>query len=221
MKEKKGIQFPREKSLLPGAIVLALLAAIITYAVMIHAETKALQAYEKNTIYVAAKEIPEGMMITADNVAQYFTIEELDKNLIPDSALKEPKQLEGLVPQYNIDEGTLITSGMFESINEITKDMENPVIAGFSVNDLYQVVGGTLRAGDRINIYNVDEEGVAVPVWNNVYVQQVFDNTGVAIDNADETMAAQRVNVYMDNADVEKFYSELEVGTLRVVKVCD
>lgn len=36
--------------------------------------------------------------------------------------------------------------------------MEDPVIAGCKADDLYQIVGGVLRAGDRINIYQVDEQ---------------------------------------------------------------
>ena len=37
------------------------------------------------------------------------------------------------------------------------KDMTQPVVAGFKADDLYQVVGGVLRSGDRINIYQVNE----------------------------------------------------------------
>lgn len=221
MEKRKKVEIPSKKSLVPGAVLLALLAAIIIYAVMIHAETQALQAYEKSTIYVAAKTIPKGMKITEKNMEQYLVMKEMDKSLIPDTALAEPTQAEGLVPQISIAPGTLLTTGMFEEINEITKGMDAPVIAGFRVEDLYQAVGGTLRVGDRIHIYNVNEEGTAELVWSNVYVQEVFDNTGVQIASGDESSPAQRINVYMDKKDIERFYSELAVGTLRVVKVCD
>lgn len=46
---------------------------------------------------------------------------------------------------------------MFTAVNDITKDMTQPVVAGFKADDLYQVVGGVLRSGDRINIYQVNE----------------------------------------------------------------
>lgn len=214
----KAIQ---KKDIAIGAIIVGLIASILLYVLLIHTEKNALAAYEKGVIFVATQNIPKGTEIQGNNYVQYFTQKELDKTLIPKSAVTEPKQLQGLITANVIDEGTLMTLGMFESINQIIKDMKEPVIAGFKVEDLYQVVGGTLRTGDRIHIYNVNAEGVARPVWSDVYVQQVFDNSGMVITGDDTTSAAQRVNVYMDKADVEKFYSELAVGSLRVVKVCD
>lgn len=204
-----------------GSIVAALAASVTVFVVMLQMEKNMLTQYERSTIYVAAKEMPEGLLVTQDNYQEYFIQKELDKNVIPKSAIREPEQLSGLITRNVVDEGTLMTSGMFESVNEITQDMQEPVIAGFRVDDLYQVVGGTLRTGDRIHIYNVNEEGIAIPVWNDIYVQQVFDSAGVKITSADESTAAQRINVYMDKSDIERFYTELSVGTLRVVKACD
>ena len=109
---------------------------------------------------------------------------------------------------------------MFESLNEIWEQMEEPVIAGFKADDLYQVVGGTLRPGDRIHVYRVNEDKEAVLIWENVYVAEVFDQTGNRIESDNSNAAAQRINVYLDKADVAPFYAELAAGTLRVVKVC-
>ena len=54
-----------------------------------------------------------------------------------------------------------------------------------------------------------------------LFVQQVFDQNGNAIDSGDTTTPAQRINVYMDNGKVDDFYRNLAKGSLRVVKVCD
>ena len=133
---------------------------------------------------------------------------------------------------------------MFTAVNDITKDMTQPVVAGFKADDLYQVVGGVLRSGDRINIYqvnenvnkgdtsqslaNTDAEGnwtetysTASLVWGNVFVQEVFDSAGTVISTADTTTPAQRINIYMDNDNVAVFYAALAQGSLRVVKICD
>ena len=114
---------------------------------------------------------------------------------------------------------------LFEAIKKIvpSEEMEEAVIAGFRAEDLYQAVGGVLRAGDRIHIYCIDKEETAKekPVWKNLFVQQVFDQNGNAIDSGDTTTPAQRINVYMDNGKVDDFYRNLAKGSLRVVKVCD
>lgn len=222
IREKK-IKLNTEKSIVPGAVFLGLLAAVIIYAVMINAEKNALTAYEKGIIYVAAQEIPEGQLVTTENMDIYFKQLELDAAVIPETAISTPDELIGLIPEISIDAGTLITGGMFESVNEATGSMKEPVIAGCKADDLYQLAGGVLRADDRIHIYKVDEDGRAytAPQWEKIFVQAVFDQTGLEISNADHTSAAQRINIYIEKEDVENFYSELSSGMLRVVKVLD
>lgn len=223
MKEKK-MNEKKNKSILPGVIVAALLVSVIVYAVLLNAETNALKNYEKKSIYVATKQIPKGQTINEDNYQSYIHLQEVDAKLIPDTAISAPEQLQDLIASYSIDAGTLLTSGMFQSVNEVTKNMKEPVIAGFKADDMYQVVGGVLRAGDRIHIYSVDEEsGETNLKWSSIFVQEVFDQTGTVITTAeeDEKTPAQRINVYMDKSDIEEFYSDLAKGSLRAVKVSE
>lgn len=204
-----------------GSIIAALVAAIAVFAVMMQMERNLLMQYEKGKILVAVREIPEGQMITSENCRNYLEERELDPNCIPDTALIHLDQICDMAPVADIEKGVLLTSGMFEKMDEITADMNTPVIAGFKSEDLYQVVGGILRAGDRIHIYSVDEENNVTLNWSDLYIKEVFDNSGAVIANDDKVTSAQRVNVYLDKSDVEEFYSELAKGSLRVVKVCD
>lgn len=202
-------------------MIAALVAAIGVFLLMLHMEKQALSDYEKDYIYVAEKTIPKGVKITEENFEDYMVLKELDKSMIPGTAVNEKEQVVQCVAKEDIDAGVLLTSGMFETFLEITARMEQPVIAGFKAEDLYQVVGGVLRAGDRIHIYTVVEDGRAGLVWESVYVEQAFDSAGNVIGAENVTSPAQRMNVYLDAADVEYFYTELARGTLRVVKVCD
>lgn len=204
-----------------GSIIAALIAAIAIFVVMMQMEKNMLLKYEKGRIMVAAREIPKGQMITEENYEAYFAELELDKNCIPDTALVSAEQIRDMVAVAPIEKGVLLTGGMFEEVDQITGDMQVPVIAGLKAEDLYQVVGGVLRTGDRINIYRIGEEGEAHLNWQNIFVQQVFDNAGASISNDDTETAAQRINVYLEQANVEEFYSQLATGTIRVVKVCD
>lgn len=207
-----------KKNLLPGAVAIGLVLAVIVYAVMLNAEKNLLENYAKETVCVAIKTIPEGQRLTEADYLTYFTLQEIDASLVPTAAIRTPEQLEGMIARYDIDECTLVTSGMFENVNEITAGMEEPCIIGVKADDLYQVVGGVLRAGDRIHIYSVSEENETTLVWDNVYVQGVFDQAGNQIVSGDTLTAAQRINVYLDKEDVPYFYSELARGSLRVVK---
>lgn len=203
-----------------GGMLAALVAAVAVFTVMLQLEKSVLTKYEKGMVYTAAAEIPRGQLITEENCGLYFREKELDSSCIPESALHSREQIAGLAARFDIDPGVLLTTGMFESLDDVLSGMTEPVVAGFKAEDLYQVAGGTLRAGDRIHIYSVSEEGEARLVWGNVYVQEVFDQTGARIGSSDSVTAAQRINVYLDKCDVEGFYTELASGTLRVVKEC-
>jgi len=218
---QKGILL-KQKSVLPGAVAMALISAVIIYVVMLNAEKNALSDYEKGTILTAHTVIPKGQEITEANYEYYIMEKEIDKKLIPETAVQEEKDVIGLLPVAGIDAGAMLTRGMFESFDEITGKMKEPVVAGFKAEDLYQVVGGTLRAGDRIHIYTVDEETMEVSlIWQEIFVQQVFDASGNAIGNEDQITAALRVNIFIEKDSSEDFYAQLSAGSLRVTKVWD
>ena len=204
-----------------GCALAAFVAAVAIFMVMLQMEKKVLDDYERGAVYVALKEMPKGLVITEENEAEYLQLTQMDVDLIPETAITSPEQLQGLIAKNSVDKGVLLAEGMFEQKNEILRGMHEPVVAGMRAEDLYQVVGGVLRGGDRIHIYTVSESQIAGLIWENIFVEQVFDSGGNVIGTGDKVSAAQRVNVYLEAADVEQFYTELARGTLRVVKVCD
>ena len=216
----KGSRRLSVKKLKMGGIIAALVASFAIFAAMVQAEKNVLTQYERGTIYIAAREIPKGQLITEDNYKQYFAEKQLDKSCIPATALRSPEQVAELAAVYTIEQGVLLTQGMFQRMDEVLAQMEHPVVAGFKAEDIYQVAGGVLRAGDRVNIYSVREDGASL-VWQRVYVQQVFDASGNAIPSGDTATAAQRVNVFLNEAYVEDFYAQLAGGSLRVVKLIE
>lgn len=203
-----------------GGVIAALVASVAVFIVMVQMEKSILTGYEKVTVFTAAVPIPQGQLITENNYLQYFKEQQLDKSCIPPTALCMPEQAMGLVAALDIEPGVVLTGGMFRELDLILAQMEKPVVAGFKADDIYQVAGGVLRAGDRVNIYAVREEKTSL-VWRDIFVQQVFDASGTAISNSDTVTAAQRVNVYLDEMYVEDFYAELAGGSLRVVKLLE
>lgn len=201
----------------PEGIIAALISAVIVFTAMIQLEKNILTQYEKGQIYIAAMEIPKGQIITENNYSKYFEERQMDNALIPPSAVSSPEQILYLMVKTDIEQGVLLTQGMFEPLEEALEELETPVVAGFKAKDLCQVVSGILRSGDRVSIYSVKEEKVTL-LWQNIFVQQVFDVSGSVIAQGDMTTAAHRINIYLDSKDVELFYRELEAGTLRVVK---
>ncbi|MBS6558521.1 MAG: SAF domain-containing protein [Roseburia sp.] len=197
-KEKK-----EKRSILPGVIIVSLLVAAVVYAVLLNAEKTALSDYEKGSVYVTTKPVPKGTLITAD----YITQKEVDKSLIPSGAVSNPEDLTDLISVYAVDQGSIITTGMFTAVNDITKDMTQPVVQSLANTD--------------DNWTDASSDTAASLVWGNVFVQEVFDSAGAVISTSDSTTPAQRVNIYMDNDNVAAFYAALAQGSLRVVKICE
>ena len=197
-----------------GSILAAFVAAMAVFVFLLQTEKRVLTEYEKEQVCVVTAAIPRGEKISAENAEQYITVMEIDKRIVPETALKSTEAASGRIAAYGVEQGMVLT----------TDQMREPVIAGFRAEDLYQVVGGVLRAGDRLHIYCVEqeeEEQNGKLLWENVFVQQVFDRNGAAIGGDDGTTPAQRVNIYMEKERVADFYAALAQGSLRVVKAED
>lgn len=222
MKEKKkSIEnrgWKSKSKIVLGIMLLSFAAAGILYAVMLQTEKKLLDGGEKRTVAVAKKMIPKGIVLDEENWDEFVELKEVDVSLIPHSAIKEMIE-ESLVVAWSVEEGAFLTEGFFDPLMSVISELKEPVLAGFRADDLYQVVGGVLRAGDRIHVYRVDRENQEVKLlWENLFVQQVFDNGGARIESGDEKTSAQRVNIYLEQETVEEFYEELSKGEVRVVK---
>ena len=208
-----------------GSILAAFVAAMAVFVFLLQTEKRVLTEYEKEQVCVVTAAIPRGEKISAENAEQYITVMEIDKRIVPETALKSTEAASGRIAAYGVEQGMVLTTGMLRELSEITEQMREPVIAGFRAEDLYQVVGGVLRAGDRIHIYCIDKDkddfSGENPDWQNLFVQQVFDQSGNIIPCEDTTTPAQRVNIYLDNKNVEEFYRNLAKGSLRVVKICN
>ena len=221
-KEKNREEFHEggRKKGLPGIILAAFTAALISYVALLNVEKNALSAYEKAECWILSETLEKGTEITTDNAAQLFQRAQVDVQHIPQGAVTDPKMLAGSQAAITITQGSIVTDTMFTRLGSYRAALEKPVIAGCKADDLYQLVSGTLRSGDRIHIYTVDEEmGDAYLIWDNVMVYQTFDSGGNLIPPQDTVSAAARINVLLEEGNAELFYSELYKGSLRVVKL--
>ena len=213
---------PDKKNILPGAALAALIAAILVYCIMLNVEKNVLREYEKGIVLIAAKEMERGIVLTEHNVDTYLMEKEVDKGIIPEKALTDKKLVYQQIICQKVDKGAVLTAAMVTNGKQLEDEMYEPVVAGFKAEDLYQVVSGVLRSGDKIHIYTVDRDtGITYLVWDDIWVKEVFDNSGTIVSGDDRITAVQRVNILMEKEDVEQFYSELEAGSLRVVKALD
>lgn len=199
-----------------GLAVTAFIAALIIFALLLYTEKKVIASEEKISVCVATSEIPDGTEINILNYKEYFSMHDIYISAVPDGALTSIEALYDKTAEYSITEGTVITDGMFRMSNIGSRGMNNPVLVGFKVEDIYQAVGGILRSGDYVHIYVVDEDGEAVLRWRNVCIEYAFDNSGNILARTDEGKA-MRFDAFFEMRDVKEFYEYLDSGKIRIV----
>lgn len=227
-KEKKVRAEKKNKSILPIAFLMALIVGVVLFFAMIHMEKQALSNYEKAEILVASTEIPKNVVFSEDNVPTYFTKKEIDKGIFPENAVTEEEQLYGFAPEFTISAGTAMSTNMLKSIDEKVAAMKEPRSVGAGSADLSQIVSGTVRPGDTVDIYiiaNRKEDGIDYAdedlLYSDIYVLQAFDSAGTEIKNGDDTSVCERVNLLFENASVDEYYKAVAEGTIYYVKHVD
>lgn len=209
-----------KRSIWPGVILIAFVAAMGTFFLLLNIEKNALSAYEKAYVWVAKKELAEGLEITEVMWEECFEQIEIDKSKVPEQQVQNSQEIVGARTKISISKGSVITRTMFSNEWIYTEGLSRPVVAGCKGEDLFQLVSGVLRKGDFVNLYTVNEElEETYLLWENVMVYQAFDNAGNCITSEDATTPAARVNLLLEEGYVEQFYNELNQGSLRMVKI--
>ena len=67
--------------------------------------------------------IPRGEKISAENAEQYITVMEIDKRIVPETALKSTEAASGRIAAYGVEQGMVLTTGMLRELSEITEQM--------------------------------------------------------------------------------------------------
>lgn len=244
-KEKKSIDTDtaqKGKSVLPGAILMALIVAVVLYFVMINVEKNVLANYEKGQVIITGTAVPQNTLITEENAGAYFKSAELDKNIIPDNAITDLAELYGKAPYFELAPKTALSSNMFKNIDEIAAGMKEPKLMAISTDGVTRIVNGIIRSGDMVDIYIVEpstegeqsemgaetESGTGTetepdegPAYAGVYVQEAFDGAGVSIPNEDKTSLCQNINVLFEASKIHEYYEKAENATVYVVKHID
>ncbi len=209
-----------KRNIMPGVILVAFLASIATFFLLLNMEKNALEAYEKVMVWTTKCELAKGLELNNNSIQECFEQVEIDKDRVPGKVIETPETLVGKRTMFVIAQGTILTETMFSDEENYREGMHNPIIAGCKGDDLFQLVSGVLRKGDWVNIYMVNEElGETYMLWENIMVYQAFDASGNVIPSEDTVTPAARVNLLLEEGYTEQFYKELSTGSLRLVKV--
>lgn len=200
-------------------IALCLLLAGGVFFLLLNVETRQLAQYEKGNVVVAIADVVEAKEVTEDNIAELFALEERPLQDIPEAAYLELEDLIGQFAQSGIDSGSIITKSM---LGELRAEYGDAVLLGVNMEALAQSVAGTLRAGDKIDIYTVkveeDDSVIVEKALGNVVIERSYTSAGAAILKEDDSSIAQYITIPVHKDAVGTFYQALEDRRIEIVK---
>ena len=204
-------------------VVISLLVAVVLFIVLLNVESSYMKQYEETSVLVVKKEIPINTEITETNFSDFFEAKNRIINTIPATACYTKEDVLGKYVVTNVDAGNFITASMLNEFSKDVSELKDGVYLSISVNNLSQNVAGTLRAGDKINIYSVTEitQGIreVIPVVENIQVERSYDDTGVAITREDTETIASVFTIAVESKNVQEIIEKsADAGTLVVVK---
>lgn len=236
-KKEKKVKQKNESNKKNNQMIIIVLSSLIVagaaFAFLLNVEKNMIQQYEKSSVIVCTKEIPENTIISKDNFNTYFGIQEMETNLIPKTAYINEEDMYGLSPIYNINDQTVITKNMFVDDGKIREEIGTSVEVSFVADSISSSVAGGLRTGDFINIYTkinkLDEFGYPTEeqtyatktIWQKVYIIEAYNSNGEKISVSDKDSKAVLFTVLLNKDKVIDFYNDLYDSSMQIIKVTD
>ena len=177
-----------------GSILAAFVAAMAVFVFLLQTEKRVLTEYEKEQVCVVTAAIPRGEKISAENAEQYMTVMEIDKRIVPETALKSTEAASGRIAAYGVEQGMVLTTGkpaewvsgkdvilhiigMIGVDGALYKSMEfvGDGIANLSMDDRFTIANMAIEAGGKNGIFPVDEKAIAYMEEHSKRPYKVFE----------------------------------------------
>lgn len=209
--------------------VYCFIATFILYMLIVAVEKAMVGRDERLPVYVATDEVPEKMLITEENVKDYFVIEERSAVTLPGSYITKESQLIGFITNETIHEREVAVAGSFVKEQSLIDKIVNPVEVSLNATNLAQVVGGVLRKGDYINIWSVkttNKNGIqtveAVMIYEGAYVTRAFTSAGEEVGrDAAKEASTTVINIVIPAEYEEAFNTAIAEGSVRLGRLYD
>ncbi|MCD8129859.1 MAG: SAF domain-containing protein [Lachnospiraceae bacterium] len=197
--------------------------AVVVFIAILRIQMAGLEEVVYENVVTARKTIAGDTALTEGNIGALLEIRQVPEEYVPEGALSTLEGLEGCVITAEISAGSILTQGLVRTIPDIYGDYGELFWISVSAEQLTQAVAGTLRAGDIVDLYCVENgaEGVFCSLLQgNVRVERVLTKSGEQIANGDESSLAQLFVIPMEREDIPLFYEALYSGSLMIAR-CD
>lgn len=221
-KNKKNVMKRLNKSGTNKRLLVSCILAAIFFCICLVLILRLAAPEDTVQVLVVKKQVPVNTSI--EKWDQFFALEEIPVSIIPEGAIFEPEEINGLFTGIDLNKKQIVCKNMLADKKERKRIVENPVEVSVNVSSISQMVGGTIREGDLINInavYKNVEGYESVTIQNSAYVTQAFTSSGIPVASNDKEQVVTVLSLEIDASEEKAFNEALAAGTLRISRVCD
>lgn len=202
-------------------LVLVILFSIVAFICLFFAARKANGDFDYKMVLVATQELPKNTEITKENINSYFKSVKANVEMITEYNLSDASVLVGTYTNTVIHENEPIKTECFQRKKDILDSYQSPCEASVSSSTLGDVVSGTIRAGDWVEIYVLDEySGEATLAYEKpLYITSTFNNNGERILPGDLTSVSSSFNFYIERDAADELYHTIGKKKVILTKV--
>lgn len=219
-KAKGGASTGKEKalSILKTLIIPALIAAILVCVIYVAIDSKATAKELKTDVVCMKVGVPKNTYVKPEEVSVYFEVLSVEMTAVSDSAYTSLSELpkEGFYIENDMGRSQMVYKDDIATEDAIMDKYKNGYeITSIQAQNFAGGVNGCLRRGDIVDVYAVDPTtDMLVLMAENVYVYEVYDNTGNKVTGKDET--ATSFTVYVTPEEVEKINMAVCYGGIQM-----
>lgn len=213
---------PKSMILIVVALGCGLIASIGISQVMENGgEQEAEPKVEKEVIYVAVRDVEQGVLLNPQSVKR----EEWPKSLVPDGAVRELVDIEGKKTKGRLFPGEPILMPKLVDKNDLNVESDN-IPQGMRVVSVKVTVdssaAGLLKPGDRVDVLVYLRRGTGIPVtttrtiMKNVSVFAVNAVTEREINDDDSSIRAKTVSLLVSPDQAERITLASELGRIKL-----
>lgn len=196
------------------------LVAAALFGVLVGVERNMLSDFDKETVILCKEDIRKGTNITAENVGKYFYEYEIDVTLAGKDCVTDKEELVGTVAGRSLSAHTIMKKSDFAKESEIYARYRNPVEGSVTTDKPGDIVSGTIRRGDYVDIAVVNKDTLEYDVMlEHVYVLDAFTSNGERVSSDMDGTAATMLTIVEEKDHLAAFYSAREMGSVIVTKL--
>lgn len=209
----------KNKKVWIGVISLGL--ALLLFVVLLMIQRSMMEEPVSEQVICAKAPIPENIVLTKENLSLYVEQQDIPVMYLPEGYISGMEELLGMVSEAQIAQGSILSKAAFTAHEAYYDSYQELTWISVPIDQLYQGVAGSLRAGDYIDIYLLREEEEQFYcdlLAERIRIEATYTSQGEGIGAESSSGLSQLIVIPIEKGNTAQFYEKLAQGNIRIAK---